>query len=195
MRDLSASDEQFRAALNQSLYDKNKATARFILVTLERFVGGSPTFDKGHPDNLDEMTVGPGGKSKPIWTIEHILPEGNLPAWWIDDLAGGDAQHAEELQDELVHLLGNLTLTPYNPELGQKPFYSAEHPYDGSKRDYQDKQTGKFVGLRSGLFLNESIADMEHGELLASKQTWTADDIRRRNDLLADLVVALYKLK
>ena len=72
---------------------------------------------------------------------------------------------------------------------------SAEHPYDGSKRDYQDKQTGKFVGLRSGLFLNESIADMEHGELLASKQTWTADDIRRRNDLLADLVVALYKLK
>ena len=193
--DLSASDEQFKAALKQPLYDKNKATARYILIALERYVGGCPTFDKGHPDSLDQFMVGAGGKSKSIWTIEHILPEGNLPAWWVNDLADGDEQHAAELQDELVHLLGNLTLTPYNSELGQKPFYSAEHPYDGSKRDYQDKQTGKFVGLRSGLFLNESIADAGQGESLESKQAWTADDIRRRNDLLADLIVNLYRLK
>lgn len=195
LHDLSASDEQFRAALNQPIYDKNETTARYILIALERNVGGCPTFDKGHPDSLDQFVIGPGGKSKPIWTIEHVLPEGHLPKWWVNDLANGNESRAEELQDELVHLLGNLTLTPYNSELGQKPFYSEDHPYDGSKRDYKDKQTNKFVGLRSGLFLNESIADVEHGELLESKRAWTADDIRRRNDVLADLVVNLYRLK
>lgn len=191
--DMSVSDDQLRVALNQPLYDKSKATARYILIDLERRVGDSPTFDKGHPDSLDQYLVSSNGKVTPIWSIEHILPEGDLPEWWVDELADGDREKAAGLQAEYVHLLGNLTLTPYNSELGQKPFYSEENPYEGSKRDYQDKKNGNFVGLRSGLFLNESIADEVRGERLETKQSWTVEDIIRRNNILSDLVVMLYR--
>lgn len=193
LSEMSVSDDQFRVALNQPLYDKSKATARYILIDLERRIGGCPTFDKGHPDNLDQYTVSNTGKATPIWSIEHILPEGNLPECWVRDLADGDQEKAANIQTEYVHLLGNLTLTPYNSELGQKPFYSEENPFEKSKRDYRDKKNGNFVGLRSGLFLNESIADVSRGESLETKRTWTADDIARRNAFLADLVVSLYR--
>lgn len=191
--DMSVSDDQFRVALNQPLYDKSKATARYILIDLERRIGGSPTFDKGHPDSLDQYMVSSSGKVTPIWSIEHILPEGNLPDWWVNDIADGDLERASSIQAEYVHLLGNLTLTPYNSELSQKPFYSEENPYEGSKRDYRDKKNGNYVGLRSGLFLNESIADASLGEHLETKRAWTVKDIVRRNNALSDLVVSLYR--
>lgn len=190
--DMSVSDDQFRVALDQPLYDKSKPTARYILIDLERRIGKSPTFDKGHPDSLDDFVASGNGKATPIWSIEHILPEGNLPDCWVDDIAGGDRDKAGDIQSEYVHLLGNLTLTPYNSELGQKPFYSEEHPYDGSKRDYRDKKNGNYVGLRSGLFINESIADASQGERLEEKKIWSVADIVRRNRILADMVVMLY---
>ncbi len=191
--EMSVSDEQFRVALNQPLYDKSKATARYILIDIERRIGGGPTFDKGHPDNLDQYLVTESGKVTPIWSIEHILPEGDLPKWWVKDIAEGDCEKAAGLQSEYVHMLGNLTLTPYNSELGQKPFYSESDPFGGSKRDLRDKGSGTFVGLRSGLYLNKSIADESRGEHLEEKRTWTVEDIVRRNAVLSDLVIELYR--
>lgn len=192
LEEMSASDEQFKVALNQPVYDKNAATTRFVLIDIERKVGKSPIVDKAHPDNFDEyITPHKGKKKHPRWSIEHILPEGNLPAHWINDLADGDAAQAKKIQDDFVHLFGNLTLTPYNPELSQKPFYSDETE---NKRDYKDKHNGKYVGLRIGLYLNESIPDIDAGETIESKEQWGPLDIRRRNDWFVETILKMYPL-
>lgn len=193
--EISASDDQFRAALDQPIYDKNKKTTRYVLIDIERRIGNTPLFDKGRPDSLDSYESVMGGKaSRPIWTIEHILPEGELPEWWVEELGAGDAVLAAEIQERCAHLFGNLTLTPYNSELAQKPFYNASDPDYGSKRDYRDRRTGAFVGLRSGLFLNSSIADEKAGENLETKRSWREEDILRRNRWFADLILELYSL-
>ncbi len=190
--DMSASDEQFYAALNQSIYDKCKGTARYILTDIERRVGHAPLFSKQYPDTLDDFcAAGPSSKRHPRWTIEHILPEGSLPEWWVQMIAEGDPAKAEELQLECMHLLGNLTLTPYNSELSQRPFANPDDP-DNSKRDYRDKSNGAYVGLRSGLFLNQSIAGED--EELETKESWTVEDIKRRNAVLSRYVVDLYPI-
>lgn len=192
LKEMSASDEQFYAALKQPIYDKCKSTARYILTDIERRVGKAPLFNKQYPDTLDDFVVmGASAKRHPRWTIEHILPEGSLPECWVQMIASGDAMKAEELQLEYMHKLGNLTLTPYNSELAQRPFANSDDP-DNSKRDYRDKGNGTYVGLRSGLFLNRSIAG--ENESLDSKKSWTVEDIERRNDLLSDYVVELYPI-
>lgn len=195
LAEISASDDQFRAALDQPIYDKNKKTARYVLIDIERRVGGAPLFDKGRPDSLDSYEPVKGGRTgRPIWTIEHILPEGDLPDWWIDELGEGDAARSRDVQERCTHLFGNLTLTPYNSELAQKPFFSETDPDYGSKRDYRDRRTGAYVGLRSGLFLNSSIANEGAGEMLETKERWMEEDIARRNAWFSDLILSLYRL-
>ena len=78
--------------------------------------------------------------------------------------------------------------------MGQKPFYCEDDPEQKSKRDYKAPDNGEYVGLRSGLFLNRSIADEAAGETLENKETWTAEDIDRRNEILKRYVLDLYKV-
>lgn len=64
------------------------------------------------------------GRKEPIstseYTIEHILPQNqNLSGAWKGSL-GDDWQR---LQDMYLHTLGNLTLTGYNSEYSDRPFY------------------------------------------------------------------------
>ena len=194
LSDMSASDEQFYAALNQPIYDKNKNVTRYVLIDIERRIGEAPLFNKQYPDTLDEyQRVGRSAKPQPRWTIEHILPEGNLPQEWCEMISPEDIGAAENLQAEYVHMLGNLTLTPYNPELAQRPFCNDDDP-DNSKRDYRDKKTKKLVGLRSGLFLNRSIASDGDEDSIQYKNEWTIDDISRRNKILSKYVVELYPI-
>lgn len=56
-------------------------------------------------------------------TIEHVMPQTLSPAWR-DSLVGdlGDFESPDELQDEYLHTLANLTLTGYNSELSNNPF-------------------------------------------------------------------------
>lgn len=85
-----------------------------------------------------------------------------------------------------VHKLGNLTLTGYNSELSNHDFVE--------KRDYTDPTTGTFEGLRTPLFLNETIPNRLNGEVIGNKTSWTIDDINRRNEELIDYVMHIYKL-
>ena len=53
------------------------------------------------------------------YTIEHIMPQNdNLSQEW-KDMLGPDWK---EIQEEYLHTVGNLTLTGYNSELGDRPF-------------------------------------------------------------------------
>ncbi|MEE8726627.1 MAG: DUF262 domain-containing HNH endonuclease family protein [Bifidobacterium thermacidophilum] len=168
----------------QGIYDKNKATTRFVLIDLERRLPGEGIVSKARPDTFDDFVK--GGSKQRRWSIEHILPEGNLPDAWNNAISPDNPDQAKEIQAECVHLIGNLTLTPYNSELGQRTF--------DEKKRYKDPTSSDITGLAMPLKINASIPDTENGETLESKTTWTADDIKRRSAWFADQITKLYSL-
>ena len=180
---IAASDQQLHDALcTDGIYDKNAKTTRFVLIDLERKLPGKSYFGKGTPDSLDKYN----GK-RPIWSIEHILPEGPLPDVWREDISPDDPTHADELQQQYVHLIGNLTLTPYNSEWSQRPFTD--------KVSYVDKGTQQIAGLSMPLKINAALADTANGEELNDKKRWTVDDITRRSAWFANQILKVYTLK
>ena len=113
-------------------------------------------------------------KKKFKWTIEHILPQGeNIPKEWVQMIANGDDNLAKEIKTELVHKLGNLTLTAYNSKLSNMSF----------ERKKTRQQDGKNIGYLNGLWLNEKLKD---------ENSWTADDIKVRTELLVDKALKLF---
>ena len=125
-------------------------------------------------DLWSRITVG-REKSQYLWTIEHILPQGeNLPKEWVEMLGG--AENAARVQGEDAHRLGNLTITGYNSTLGNLPF--------DRKRDRVDKN-GNFVGYRNGLSLNEELKDREH---------WGESEIDERTENLVREALVLFEL-
>lgn len=88
-------------------------------------------------------------------TIEHIMPQ-TLTDEWRDEL--GD--NADTLYKDLVHTLGNLTLTGYNAPFSNSPF----------ERKRQILEC-------SNLELNREIA---------TEKKWTADQIGARGTRLAE---------
>lgn len=165
LRAVSATDEEFRARLEGRIYEENTDVARFILATLaEDGMTKETTVDLW----LQE-------KNHFVWTIEHILPQGeNLPPAWQEMLGGKEV--AAQVQEEHRHRLGNLTITAYNSNLGNKSFLE--------KRDRQDSK-GRFIGYRNGLSLNAE---------LAGKESWTADDIEKRTKALTAKVLQRFPL-
>ncbi|MBO4236826.1 DUF262 domain-containing protein [Pseudonocardia alni] len=162
---VSASDDEFRRRLNDSIYDENTDVARFILATLSE--------DAMTEETSIDLWAQENGHFK--FTIEHILPQGaNLPSGWIDMLGGPEA--AALAQHEHRHRLGNLTLTAYNSTLGNKSF--------PEKRDRTDAR-GRRIGYRNGLALN---AD------LASRDDWTVEAIESRTGALAQQVIERFPL-
>lgn len=93
--------------------------------------------------------------------IEHVMPQ-VLSGEWVITL-GPDA---EGIRDRLLHTLGNLTLTGYNPQLGNQSF-----PF---KREiYRD----------SHIELNRWIAEQE---------SWGEEQITERADNLAQECVKIW---
>ena len=182
---ISVDDNVLHTTLcTQGIYDKNKATTRFILIDLERRLPGEGIVSKARPDTFDDFVKDSTKQRR--WSIEHILPEGNLPDTWNNAISPDNPDQAKEIQAECVHLIGNLTLTPYNSELGQRTF--------DEKKRYKDPTSSDITGLAMPLKINASIPDVDDGETLESKTTWTADDIKRRSAWFADQIAQLYSL-
>lgn len=178
---IASSDIEFEQALRSSVYDTSKQTARLILIDLERRYGKS--FNKQNPDTLDETTE----KGMYIWTLEHILPQtSNLNEDWLSMLKKetDNPEKIELIKAENIHKFGNLTLTGYNSEMSSRSFKE--------KRDYKTKNTNTYTGLRTNLFLNESIPEKEYE--INEKETWTIKDIKRRTEELAEIIFELYKI-
>lgn len=161
----SATDEEFRARLVGRIYQENTDVARFVLATLAEDAMTKET----------KVDLWRQEKNHFVWAIEHILPQGeNLPPAW-QQMLGGAAVSAE-VQEEHRHRLGNLTITAYNSNLGNKSFLE--------KRDRKDSK-GRFIGYRNGLSLNAE---------LAARDSWTANDIEERTVALADKAVERFPL-
>lgn len=98
------------------------------------------------------------------FTIEHVMPQ-NLNETWFRDLetAGSEptSTHAE-----LLHTIGNLTLTCYNPQLSDDPF-----------------DVKRVTFLESGLRMNKKIAECD---------AWAREQILERADKLADLAAGIW---
>ena len=101
------------------------------------------------------------------YTIEHIMPQNEvLSAEWRLHLG----PEWQRVQETWLHTLGNLTLSGYNSEYGDKPF--------ATKRDMPE------IGLRwSPLKLNAGIGGVEQ---------WDEAEIKRRASKLAELAVSVW---
>jgi alkylated DNA nucleotide flippase Atl1 len=100
-------------------------------------------------------------------TIEHVLPQTPTAQW--EDEFRRDLDPEEdftEAYEAVVHTLGNLTLTGYNPELGNSPF---------------DVKRARL--RRSGICLSRDIA---------AQDRWGRPEIRTRADALAERAIAIW---
>ena len=145
-KDTLPTDAAFRTALEQrNLYRKN-ALCKYLLTAIE---------NQGKEQLLTDNL-----------TVEHILPQNrNLSTAWQKML--GENWQADH--DKYLHTLGNLTLTAYNGELGDKPF--AE-----KKEKLAEVQT-KVVTLY------EDVKACDH---------WDAAAIEARAKRLSGLVLGLF---
>lgn len=148
-RDAIPTDDDFEYALkNNNLYRKH-ALCRYLLIGIE-----NQGKEKVVTDSL---------------SIEHVMPQNkNLSTSWQKMLGDNWAED----KDRWLHTLGNLTLTGYNSELGDRPFLE-------KKKMIEDNQT-KIVNLY------KDIQD---------KQVWNAKTIQDRADRLAKEVMKLYPIE
>jgi len=140
------SDEEFkRELLAKDVY--NFRNRNYLLSKLENF-------ERKEPVKVEEFT------------IEHVMPQNSeLTKEWQEELG----ENWRAVQSQYLHTIGNLTLTGYNPELGDRPFVE--------KRDMK----GGFKD--SPIRLNRTLATLEH---------WNESEIFRRARMLADIVIGLW---
>ena len=146
-----ASDDQIRqAVMTAPFYTTGRAAHRkLILRWIEESYGSK------EPVDLDSAT------------IEHVMPQ-TLTEEWERALAGQLEAHQDlrEVHTELLHTLGNLTLTGYNSELSNGPF--------AVKRAELAK---------SGIRMNQEIS---------AEPVWGPAQIRARAERLADRIVGIW---
>lgn len=102
-KDAIPSDSMFKDSLmNIDLYNK-KNLCKYLLKSIEDVTEDG----QESKEILDVSTL----------SIEHIMPQ-TLSDWWKSYLGSNH----EKIHEKYIHNLGNLTLTGYNSELGQKTF-------------------------------------------------------------------------
>ena len=100
-------------------------------------------------------------------TLEHVMPQTPTPAWRA--MLAHDLDENEDLDtayQALLHTIGNITVTGYNPTLSNAPF-------DLKRAKLQD----------SGLRLNQEIA---------RSPRWGRAEIVARADILAERIIKLW---
>ncbi|WP_125610517.1 DUF262 domain-containing protein [Specibacter cremeus] len=164
---LSTSDDHFREKLRGHLYEDSRDMARFILASL-----AESTMTDETRVNLWAMA----DRTRRAWSVEHIFPQGaNIPAAWVDAM-GGDAESAKAVQANLVHTLGNLTITRFNSNLSNKPFAQKLSVTDGN---------GLAVGLKNNLSINDDVV---------SQTAWTEQHILDRRERLVEKTLAHFSM-
>lgn len=124
-------------------------------------------------------------------TLEHIMPQ-NLSEEWYRDLEES-GENPLEVHRELLHTIGNVTLTGYNPQLSDKPFERKQQIYEMSRLEMNRRltQTEKWrrveVLARSAL-LGQAAIGIWPGPLPGSPGTEEAGpDWERAESALAAL--------
>jgi uncharacterized protein with ParB-like and HNH nuclease domain len=173
--------ESLEKNLSDNIFYNNEGMARYALAKLDE-----TSHSREYLPNLWARNE----KGLFVWTIEHVFPQGkNIPSYWIDMIGEGDKDEAQKVYDEMVHSLGNLTLSGYNSKLSNQSF---------------DKKQGKYeanifgnkihIGYKNGLALNNIKFNVDGKETsLATADKWTKDHIVARNDKMVSMLIKLFK--
>lgn len=143
------SDNEFVTALQEkNLYSKN-ALCKYLLCAIEN--QGKETLDT---KNL---------------SIEHIMPQNkNLSMSWQKMLG----ENWQSVHEKYLHTLGNLTLTGYNSELGDKPF---------EKKKEKLEETITHIAV-----LYSDVKD---------KSEWNSVNMEKRAKRLAEIILKLFPIE
>lgn len=147
-RKFFATDDQVRAGvLGTSFYFAGRSNQRKLVLTW-----------------LEETFASKERVDPAKCSIEHVMPQTLTPAWRAMLKEGlEDGESVNDAYDALVHTLGNLTLTGYNSELGNKPFATKRQEY-----------------AKSGFQMNQEIA---------ASETWSRGQIEARAAGLATRII------
>lgn len=159
-RDGFPDDDAFRLALeNEPLY--TRLVCKPLLVRIER------------ARNTQEKVEG-------VLTIEHVMPQKPGETWQAA-LGAPENKQWKEDHARLVHRLGNLTLTGYNSELGNRSFADKKTMPPKSDDEYAPR------GYKySRLLLTNEIADDKKYPL------WNQQVIAQRGAALAEEALKLF---
>lgn len=121
-------------------------------------------------------------------TIEHIMPQ-TLSEQWINELAAS-GDDPTTTQEELVHTLGNLTLTAYNGVLSNNPFERKRQIYGDSNLQMNRTLVGSPRWGRAQILaradeLAERIIEIWPGPLPGSKGAQIGFDWSRIDAVVA----------
>ncbi|MBI1849638.1 MAG: DUF4268 domain-containing protein [Planctomycetes bacterium] len=94
-------------------------------------------------------------------SIEHVMPQSLTDGWKAELGETWDEDH-----EALLHTLGNLTLTSYNPELSNSPFIEKKQLF--------------------------AVSHIELNRYFEKVDRWTAKEIERRSEVLTELAVLLW---
>lgn len=115
--------------------------------------------NQGHKEPISILGTG--------YSIEHIMPQNpELRKEWREMLG----ENWQEIQKTYLHTIGNLTLTGYNSEMSDKPFY--------------DKQMEEKGFKNSKLMLNAKLGSMAK---------WGVDEIKNRAQELSAKALLIWK--
>ena len=147
-------DEEFADAFTRKpIYLMNSKNKIYILERLENF---GTAEDKDVYRHCDEGT----------YSIEHIMPQHLTPAWQ-KELGTG----YEQIQEEWLHRIANLTLTAYNSKYSNSSFLEKKTMQNG----FDD----------SGIRMNTWIA---------KKDKWTLAELEERSGYLKNRALTIWKL-
>jgi uncharacterized protein with ParB-like and HNH nuclease domain len=176
-----ASIEKLKEGLEDNLFYYNSGMARYVLAKLDEV-----THSREYKPDLWARNE----KGLLVWTVEHIFPQGNnIPKHWIDMIADGDKNKAQEIQENWVHCLGNLTLSGYNSQLSNASFDTKQDLHQNKKfLGYKIN-----IGYKNGLSLNNIEFEYKGKTTNLSKiKEWTEESIDLRNSVMVDSFLRLF---
>ena len=170
-----------KKGLENNLFYYNSGMARFVLSKLDEI---------SHSREYKPDLWARNEKGLLVWTVEHIFPQGeNIPQCWVDMIADGDNKKAEEIHENWVHCLGNLTLSGYNSKLSNASFKKKQNLYE-NKQFLGHKIN---IGYKNGLSINNLPFSVDGEETsLAKIDKWTETSIEERNGAMVDILLKIF---
>ena len=161
-------DSEFRTGLlERHVYDLRSKNRSYFFSRLENGTSKSAVIHGIDDVVYEKMRSGE-------YTVEHVMPQSLTPEWRRE--LGEDFQ---QIHETWLHRLGNLTLTAYNSEMGNKTFANK------AGRTLSDLKADNFgfASEAKHLYLNAFIADQSH---------WNESAIKTRAEALADRALSIW---
>jgi len=176
-----SSINDLKEGLKDNLFYYNSGMARFVLSKLDEI---------SHSKEYKPDLWARNEKGLLVWTVEHIFPQGEkIPKCWVDMIADGDKSKAEEIHEEWVHCLGNLTLSGYNSKLSNASFEDKQNLHENKK--FLGHKIN--IGYKNGLSLNNFEFSINgKNTSLAVIDRWTQASIEERNNAIVDVLLKIF---